>query len=194
MKLPRLQCESQKDIFCCCFRAAPVAFGSSQSRGQIRVIGTNLGHSGIQVAFVMYTTAHSNARSLTHWARSGIEPTSWWILVRFVPAEPQRNSHERISWYANLAKEINKRRFDLWPFHERRRSCSNLPLYLGPLRSSLPALRSSRSSALSSVCPTWPYPDFLSLTCFCYHGFDFCLLLPAQSHYSLDDHLGLLFS
>ena len=31
-----------------------------------------------------YTTAHSNAGSLTHWARPGIEPTSSWMLVGFV--------------------------------------------------------------------------------------------------------------
>ena len=31
-----------------------------------------------------YTTAHSNARSLTHCVRPGIEPTASWILVRFV--------------------------------------------------------------------------------------------------------------
>ena len=37
-----------------------------------------------------YTTAHSNAESLTHWARPGIEPTSSWILVRFVSALPQQ--------------------------------------------------------------------------------------------------------
>ena len=34
-------------------------------------------------ASVTYTTSHSNARCLTHWARLGIEPTSSWILVRF---------------------------------------------------------------------------------------------------------------
>ena len=39
---------------------------------------------------VTYTTAHSNAGSLTHWARPGIEPTSSWILVRFVSVEPQQ--------------------------------------------------------------------------------------------------------
>ena len=29
-----------------------------------------------------YTTAHGNA--LTHWARPGVEPTSSWMLVRFI--------------------------------------------------------------------------------------------------------------
>ena len=37
---------------------------------------------------VTYTTAHGNARSLIHWERSGMEPTSSWILVVFVTAEP----------------------------------------------------------------------------------------------------------
>ena len=35
---------------------------------------------------VTYTTAHGNTRSLTHWVRLGIEPTSSWMLVRFVSA------------------------------------------------------------------------------------------------------------
>ena len=39
---------------------------------------------GIWAASVTYTTAHSTARSLTHWARPGIEPVSSWILVGFV--------------------------------------------------------------------------------------------------------------
>ena len=36
-----------------------------------------------------YTTSCSNAGSLTHWVRPGIEPTSSWILVRFVSAVTQ---------------------------------------------------------------------------------------------------------
>ena len=31
---------------------------------------------GIQAVFVTYTRAHSNARSLAHWVRPGIEPVS----------------------------------------------------------------------------------------------------------------------
>ena len=30
-----------------------------------------------------------NTRSLTHWLRLGIKPTSSWILVRFITTEPQ---------------------------------------------------------------------------------------------------------
>ena len=42
----------------------------------------------IRAVFATYTTAHSNARSLTRWVRPGIKPSSSWILVRFVSAEP----------------------------------------------------------------------------------------------------------
>ena len=38
----------------------------------------------IPAASAIYTTAHGNARSLTHWARPGIELTFSWILVGFV--------------------------------------------------------------------------------------------------------------
>ena len=38
----------------------------------------------IQAVSVTYPTAHSNTRYLIHWSRSGIEPATSWILVRFV--------------------------------------------------------------------------------------------------------------
>ena len=47
------------------FRAAPMAFGGSQARGQIRAVAAGLYHS------------HSNSGSLTHWPRPGIEPVSF---------------------------------------------------------------------------------------------------------------------
>ena len=37
---------------------------------------------------VTYTTAHSNARSLTHRSRPGIELASSWILGGFVSTAP----------------------------------------------------------------------------------------------------------
>ena len=42
----------------------------------------------IQAVSLTYTTAHSNARSLTRWARSRIKPESSQILVGFVTTEP----------------------------------------------------------------------------------------------------------
>ena len=38
----------------------------------------------IRAVSATYTTAHSNAGSLTHWARPGIEPTTSWFLVGFI--------------------------------------------------------------------------------------------------------------
>ena len=38
----------------------------------------------------IYTTAHSNAGSLTHGVRPGIKPVSSWALVGFIATEPQR--------------------------------------------------------------------------------------------------------
>ena len=53
--------------------------------------GLNLWHMevprpGVQSELQLpaYSTTHINAGSLTHWVRPGIEPTSTWILVRFV--------------------------------------------------------------------------------------------------------------
>ena len=43
----------------------------------------------VWVTSLTYTTAHSNARSFTHWEKPGIGPTSSWILVGFITAEPQ---------------------------------------------------------------------------------------------------------
>ena len=41
-----------------------------------------------ELQLLAYTTAHSNARSLTHWARPGIKPASSWILVGFITTKP----------------------------------------------------------------------------------------------------------
>ena len=60
------------------FRATPVACGSSQARGQIKAAAAGLHHS------------HSKAGFLTHWVGPGIEPTSSWILVRFITTKPQQ--------------------------------------------------------------------------------------------------------
>ena len=42
----------------------------------------------IWALFATYTIAHGNARSLTQWARPGIETASSWILGGFVTTEP----------------------------------------------------------------------------------------------------------
>ena len=70
------------------FRATGVTYGSSQARGSNRSYRCQPApqpqQHRIWVTSVTYTTAQSNAGSLTHWVRLGIDLTSSWILVRFV--------------------------------------------------------------------------------------------------------------
>ena len=84
-------------FFLVVFFRAPMANGDPQSRGSNQNCScwpTPLAQQcGIWVTSVTYTTAHSNAGSLTHWARPGIEPVSSWILTGFVTAEPWQELH-----------------------------------------------------------------------------------------------------
>ena len=62
-----------------------------------------------------YTTAHSNAGSLTHWVRPGIKPASSCILVRFASVAPQwellnKFIHTNICLYSSV-REICKQWF-----------------------------------------------------------------------------------
>ena len=59
------------------FRATHPAYGNSQARGWTGAASST------------YTTAHSNARSITHWARLGIKPATSWTLVRFLTSKTQ---------------------------------------------------------------------------------------------------------
>ena len=75
------------------FRAASVAYGSSQARGGngSRIcwpIPQPQQHQS-QAVSATYTTAHGNVGSLTHWAGPEIDPMSLGILVGFVSTEPQ---------------------------------------------------------------------------------------------------------
>ena len=46
-----------------------------------------------------YTTAHSNARSLTHRERPGIEPTTSWLLIGFVCTVPQWQLQDQLQFF-----------------------------------------------------------------------------------------------
>ena len=81
-------------IYFSLFGATRVAYGSAQARGQIRATAAGLCHS------------HSNTRSLTHWARPGIEPASSWILVGFITAESQWKLPTLFFWDIRLSQII----------------------------------------------------------------------------------------
>ena len=69
----------------CLFRATPVAYAASQAR----VLNWSYSlrpmpepqQCQIWAMSATYTTAHSNAGSLTHWVRSGIKPATSWFLM-----------------------------------------------------------------------------------------------------------------
>ena len=62
------------------FRAAPMAYGSSQARGQIRATVGGLHHiqSNTRSEPHLWPTPQltGNTQCLTHWARAGIKPSS----------------------------------------------------------------------------------------------------------------------
>ena len=72
-------------LFFFLFRAKLKAYGSFQPRGWIGAVAAGLPHS------------HSNAGSLTHWVKPGLEPTSSWILAGFITAEPQQDSKKQFT-------------------------------------------------------------------------------------------------
>ena len=67
----------------CLFRAASATYGGSNQSCSCWPTPQPQ-KCRIWAAPATYITAHGNARSLTHWARLGIKPTSPWILVGFV--------------------------------------------------------------------------------------------------------------
>ena len=71
------------------FKAAPVAYGGSLWSYRCQPTPQpQQQQCHIWTVSATYTTAHSNVRSLTHWARPGIETASLRMLVRFISTEP----------------------------------------------------------------------------------------------------------
>ena len=75
------------------FRAAPMAYGSSQARGWIIATAASLHHSHSHIRFELELRPTpqlmATLRSLTHWARPGMGPATSWFLVGFVATVPQ---------------------------------------------------------------------------------------------------------
>ena len=72
---------------------------------------------------VTYTTAHGNARFLTHWARPGIEPVSSWTLVRHLQRATTGTLRPTLAnWDGDLAVYSTPLRL---PKQARRRFCKN---------------------------------------------------------------------
>ena len=100
---PKSQCFVLLFVFVLLYRAALVAYRSSQARGQIGAVSCwpKPQPHQIQATSVIYTTAHSNAGSLTCWARPGIKPACSWILVGFITTEPQWELPKSKCWQSH---------------------------------------------------------------------------------------------
>ena len=89
-----------------------MAYGSSQARGLTGAAAASLHHSHsnarIWAMSVIYTAAQSNARSLNHWIRPGIEPLSSWTLVGLLTPEPPQELHFKQS--LNSGQSVNRKR------------------------------------------------------------------------------------
>ena len=84
---------SYKLFFFSFFRAAPIAYRSSQARGPIgataAVLHHSPSHSGSKSCLRPTPQLMGNTRAWTHCARPGNEPTSSWIPVRFISTAPR---------------------------------------------------------------------------------------------------------
>ena len=80
-------------FYFCLFRASPTAYGSSQAKGLIRAEAADLCHSHSNTGLSCICALHHSSRQcwiLDPLSRLGIKPTSSWILVIFITAEPQQ--------------------------------------------------------------------------------------------------------
>ena len=126
-------------FYFCLFRATPLAYGSSQARGQIRAAAAGLHHS------------HSNTASLTHWLRPGIKSTSSWIPVGFFPAKPRRELLTAIlSFFLSMYLFILLFRATPTVYGGSQAR--------GRIRARAAGLRHSHSNTRSELC-LWPTPQ-----------------------------------
>ena len=98
-------------FFFCLFvfsRTAPTAYGGSQAKGHIGAIaaGPCQSHSNMGSKPCLQSTSqltYGNARSLTHWARPGIEPTTSRFLVGFVNHRATTGTPEVMTFYCDYS-------------------------------------------------------------------------------------------
>ena len=103
-------------VFVCLFvslvfsRAAPEACGGSQARVQIGAVATGIHHSHSNAGSQphLYTTAHGNAGSLTHWARLGIKPATSWFLDGFINHWAMMGIPPSLFWIAFIYTILSK--------------------------------------------------------------------------------------
>ena len=103
----------------CFFRPALQRMEVPRPGGRIGATHARLHHSHSNMG---YATAHSNARSLTHWARPGIKPAISWLLVRFVSTAAQWELLILLFW--SSAKWHCFLNFSVWDFAISIQKCN----------------------------------------------------------------------
>ena len=127
--------------------------GSFQARGQIRAAAVPLHHS------------HSNAGSLTYWAKPGIKPAFWWTLCQVLNLlNHNRNSNhgvldllfksfQSMAWSAGVNRMAENKAG--WP---------DFWLPISPVNDSCPPLGELASPSMASHSgPSWYYLAFTKL-------------------------------
>ena len=97
-----------------------MAYGGFQARGLTYARATATRDPSWSVT---YTTGHSNAGSLTHWARAGIEPETSWFQLDSLTTAPRRELH---NWFYFI---FNSYTCGIWRFpgqgSDPSQSCGN---------------------------------------------------------------------
>ena len=108
--------------FLCLFlllRAAPVAYRSSQARGRIGAAAANFATATARQDLTQVCDLHTHildckAEYLTHWAKTGMEPTTSWILFPCIPHWPTMGTSWKEILHCYKMREGLKERSCLW--------------------------------------------------------------------------------
>ena len=96
-----------------------------------------------------YTTDHSNAGSLTQWARPGIEPATSWFLIGFVSPVPLRELPSA-QFYEGIPMRC--KRSNLRPVQQQ---CGKNRINSGPDCPVINNLRTQSNQCIMFACEEW---------------------------------------
>jgi len=126
-----------------------------------------------------YTTANSNAGSLSHWARPGIEPASSWILVWFISAAPKWELWKKYFWAASVCQALFEARLSQHQIYWRLVPMISFLWLLGQMITNLLAWNNRHLFVDSSKVQKpkmglffWPHQKFPSQGSNLYHSND----------------------
>ena len=87
-----------------------------ESELQLQVYTTATATRDLSRVCDLYAAAHGKVRSLTHWGRPGIEPTSSWVLVGFMTCWTTTETPSSSTSILHISKHFKKSIFSLYHF------------------------------------------------------------------------------